>query len=114
MKSFLLLSLACLAVVSVNGDGIPIYGNPPPPHHGPYDESPKPYAFTYGVSDSYTGTNFAHNEGSDGKLTEGRYTVHLPDGRVQTVTYTADHYGHGGYIADVKVSFSIFMIQIGK
>ena len=28
------------------------------------------------------------------------FQVHLPDGRVQTVTYTADHYN--GYVADVK------------
>ena len=26
--------------------------------------------------------------------------VYLPDGRLQTVTYTADHYN--GYVADVK------------
>ena len=30
----------------------------------------------------------------------GSYTVNLPDGRVQTVTYTADEYG--GFVADVK------------
>ena len=48
------------------------------------------------------GTNFAANENSDGKTVIGSYTVHLPDGRVQTVSYTADHYN--GYIADVKVS----------
>jgi hypothetical protein len=29
-----------------------------------------------------------------------RAAVNLPDGRVQTVTYTADHYG--GFVADVK------------
>ena len=30
----------------------------------------------------------------------GTYKVNLPDGRVQTVTYTADDYG--GFVADVK------------
>ena len=30
----------------------------------------------------------------------GSYRVNLPDGRVQTVTYTADHYD--GFVADVK------------
>ena len=85
----------------------------PPPHHppapAPYhapaphaykEEPPKPYAFQYGVHDDYSGANFNAQETADGKAVSGSYQVALPDGRVQTVTYTADHYN--GYIADVK------------
>merc|ERR1712025_1167999 len=88
-------------------------GPPPPayapaPYHpapapaykpAPYDEAPKPYAFQYGVKDDYSGANFNAQETADGKAVSGSYQVALPDGRVQTVTYTADHYN--GYVADV-------------
>ena len=76
---------------------------PPAPYHAPvpvYDESPKPYAFQYGVADDYSGAKFNAQETADGKAVTGSYQVALPDGRIQTVTYTADHYN--GYIADVK------------
>merc|ERR1711881_217130 len=76
--------------------GAPAY-KPAPAH---YDETPKPYAFQYGGADDYSGANFNAQETADGKAVSGSYSVHLPDGRVQTVTYTADHYN--GYIADVK------------
>ena len=32
-------------------------------------------------------------EHTSGKLTKGEYKVKLPDGRVQVVSYEADHYG---------------------
>merc|ERR1712025_322645 len=58
--------------------------------------------FQYGVSDKYSGAQFAQQETADGKAVKGSYQVALPDGRIQTVTYTADH--HNGYIAEVTYS----------
>ena len=45
------------------------------------------YKYNYGVSDGYSGAAFGHSETRDGYKTEGSYTVDLPDGRKQTVTY---------------------------
>ena len=65
-----------------------------------YEKEPaRPYDFEYAVKDEYSGNDFGHNEISDGAITSGRYFVLLPDGRLQTVTYTADH--DSGFIADV-------------
>merc|ERR1712055_213109 len=76
----------------------------PAPYHAPVhhekEYAPAPFAFQYGVADDYSKANFNAQETSDGKVTSGSYQVYLPDGRVQTVTYTADHYN--GYVADVK------------
>ena len=75
---------------------------PVAPYHAPVVvEAPKPYAFQYGVSDSYSGSNFAQSETSDTKAVSGSYTVALPDGRKQTVTYHADPLTDGGFVADV-------------
>merc|ERR1719229_702627 len=49
---------------------------------------PPVYAYNYGVADDYSGANFAQQEQRDGYATSGSYTVNLPDGRVQTVTYS--------------------------
>lgn len=82
----------------------PSYHPAPAPYHAPapvhYDETPKPYAFQYGVVDDYSGANFNAHENADGKAVSGSYQVHLPDGRIQTVTYTVDDYN--GYVADVS------------
>ena len=95
---------ALVAVAVAIPAGPPAYGAPAPyaaPHHAPavYDESPKPYAFQYGVADTYSGAQFSAQENADGKAVTGSYQVALPDGRIQTVTYTADHYN--GFVADV-------------
>lgn len=81
---------------------------PPPPKYAPKPYAPKekvfppqPYQFEYGVADSYSGSKFQAAETQDDQGTVlGSYTVNLPDGRTQIVTYKADHYG--GFVADVK------------
>lgn len=57
------------------------------------------YAFSWAVKDSYSRNDYGHSERRRDRSTSGQYHVLLPDGRVQTVTYTADHYN--GYVADV-------------
>merc|ERR1712203_46103 len=81
------LALVCALLSSVTADGPPV------------KEAAQPYQYQYGVQDDYSGANFAASENSDAKVVTGSYTVHLPDGRIQTVKYTADHYN--GYVADV-------------
>lgn len=76
----------------------------PPPYHpapDPYKLPPRPFAYAYGVSDEYAGTNFDKKETQDEYgVVNGEYRVALPDGRTQIVTYHADH--ENGFVADVK------------
>ena len=58
-----------------------------------------PYEFAYQVKDEPSYNDFGHKESSDGKVVSGSYNVLLPDGRTQTVSYTADDYS--GYVAKV-------------
>merc|ERR1712168_994589 len=88
--------LACALVASSSVMALP--AGPP----APYDEVPKPYAYEYGVQDSYSGAAFGQTENADGKIVTGTYKVLLPDGRTQIVNYKADSHGYGGYVADVK------------
>ena len=83
---------------------VPAYHAPAPKYHAPahpvYPDEPQPYSFEYGVHDDYTGANFNAGETSDGAgSVEGSYSVALPDGRTQHVTYHADDYS--GFVADV-------------
>lgn len=66
-------------------------------------EEPAAYNFNYAVQDDYAQLNYGQNEERNGYATTGSYNVALPDGRIQTVTYTvADAYS--GYVADVTYS----------
>jgi len=73
-----------------------------PAHHQEEEEKypPKPFAYEYGGADE-SGRHFAKTETSDDDgVVRGEYRVELPDGRVQIVSYTADHVN--GYQADVR------------
>lgn|ERR1719215_1924202 len=66
-----------------------------------------PYSYSYSVQDEYTGNHFGASEVKNGDNVVGSYEVNLPDGRKQTVKYTADEYS--GYVAEVNydgVSYS--------
>merc|ERR1712055_212376 len=60
------------------------------------------YTYEYSVLDDYSGNNFGAKESRSGPLTNGEYYVALPDGRLQTVTYSVQ--GDSGYISDVQYS----------
>ena len=76
---------------------------PAPTYKEPAYKSDAKYNYAYEVkaNNNYHGNvDFGHTETRDGCSTSGKYSVLLPDGRVQTVTYTATCYG--GYNADVS------------
>merc|ERR1712154_375490 len=73
-----------------------------PAHYQEEEEKypPKPFAYEYGGADE-SGRHFAKTETSDDDgVVRGEYRVELPDGRVQIVSYTADHVN--GYQADLR------------
>ncbi|XP_068247596.1 uncharacterized protein [Palaemon carinicauda] len=71
------------------------------PTESPYKhEKAKKYDYRYNVGSIYHGTAYRHQEKSDGSTVHGEYRVRLPDGRLQVVTYTADH--ENGYVPKVR------------
>merc|ERR1712038_843995 len=72
------------------------------PYVDPYADEPAVYTYEYAVKDDYSAADFGAAESRDNYLTTGKYVVALPDGRVQTVSYTVD--GGNGYVADVQYS----------
>ena len=89
------------ALVAVSfAAGPPAYGAPPPAVYKEEKLPPQPFAYEYGVNDDYSKANFKKTESQDayGKVS-GSFVIALPDGRVQTTTYTADH--ENGFVAEV-------------
>ncbi|XP_050705287.1 cuticle protein 7-like [Eriocheir sinensis] len=74
---------------------------PRPSYHAPaqYADTHPQYNTKYAVKDDYAGLNFGAQEARDGYDTQGSYSVLLPDGRLQTVTYYVN--GDSGYVAEV-------------
>merc|ERR1711868_327817 len=101
MKVIACLS-ACVAA-SMAGYVAPVVAYRPAPvayKAETYPDEISPYTYTYAVADDYSKAQFSAEESSDGAGTaQGSYSVALPDGRIQTVTYTAN--GYDGYVADV-------------
>ncbi|KAG7159164.1 Pro-resilin-like 83 [Homarus americanus] len=89
----------------------PAYNTPAPSYNAPahprpsysaapaYPDTPPQYNSQYAVRDDHSGNDFGHEESRDGYNTQGTYSVLLPDGRVQRVTYYVD--GDSGYVAEV-------------
>merc|ERR1712106_922299 len=94
-KFLALASVVALANAANVGYGAPAYAPAPVEKL-----APQPFAYEYGVADDYSKVNFnkAETQDAEGKVA-GSFTIALPDGRIQTTTYTADHYN--GFVASV-------------
>ena len=93
--------LAALLAVAV-ADNAPGYGATTQSYQPQYSyDTPPKYDFTYDVHGygDYA-PQFNAQEARDGSATQGSYSVALPDGRTQTVTYRVDD-AYSGLIADV-------------
>ena len=95
-------ALVALAAARPDAPPPPAYKPAPAPAYKEPSYPAQPYTYAYAVKDDYSGANFNAQESADGKVVTGSYQVALPDGRIQTVKYTADHYN--GYVADVSYS----------
>merc|ERR1712106_692831 len=78
----------------------PVYKAAPSYAEPSYADIPAKYDLEYAVKDYYSNNDFGAKESRDGYLTNGKYYVALPDGRLQTVTYVVD--GGAGYVPTVE------------
>ncbi|XP_042242122.1 cuticle protein 21-like isoform X2 [Homarus americanus] len=99
-KILIVLGVAALAAADSRSRETFSYAAPRRYSAESFESGEAQYNFNYAVKDDSSGNDFGHQETRDGDDTQGSYYVHLPDGRLQTVTYVVD--GDSGYIADVK------------
>merc|ERR1712088_39809 len=93
--------VASALVATAFAAGPPAYGAPAP--YAPEKLPPQPFAYEYGVNDDYSKANFKKTETQDANgIVQGSFVIALPDGRIQTTTYTADH--TNGSVAEVTYS----------
>ncbi|XP_050312375.1 pro-resilin-like [Anthonomus grandis grandis] len=90
------------------------YGASYDPSRG-YEERSEPanYEFEYQVKDEQSGNDFGHKEQRKGDVAQGKYYVLLPDGRLQTVEYTADTEGYKPKISYQQVSVGGYQYPSG-
>ena len=70
------------------------------PAHKEVKLPPQPFAYEYGEADDYPKANFRKSETKDDECkVVGSYTIALPDGIIQTTTYTDDLCN--GFVAEV-------------
>merc|ERR1712158_310428 len=99
MQAFITLAMVAAASAA------PQYAAAPVVHAvaAPDLAEPSPYTYTYAVADDYSKANFQQSESNDGTgAVTGSYSVNLPDGRIQTVTYNANDVT--GNVAEVTYS----------
>merc|ERR1712106_1117566 len=100
MFKFLALSAVVALAAADSIPAVRAYGAPAYAPAPVVKLAPQPFAYEYGVADDYSKVNFKKTEtqNADG-VVAGSFTIALPDGRIQTTTYTADHYN--GFVAEV-------------
>merc|ERR1711955_166627 len=95
-----LFAIASVASAQVAVAPGPAYGKPALKYAEP-EAPPQPYAYQYGVADDYSNSNFKKEESQDANGNVlGSFTIALPDGRIQTTSYTADPVN--GFVAQVS------------
>merc|ERR1712184_193361 len=97
MQAFITLAMVAASSAA------PQYAAAPVVHAVAAPDLAEPYPYTYAVADDYSKANFQQSESNDGTgAVTGSYSINLPDGRIQTVTYNANDLT--GNVATVEYS----------